>query len=107
MELLACDRTPGQLQPVLDAEGLDQSIAVQARAGREETGFLLEFARGNRRIAGVVGWEDLASPHLAEPVAAVLSASASRPTPRSTTAGAPVLSGTLSHGSSTRNPAGE
>lgn len=65
MELLACDRTPGQLQPLLDAEGLGQSIAVQARAGREETGFLLELARGNRRIAGVVGWEDLASPHLA------------------------------------------
>ncbi|UIN22390.1 L-fucono-1,5-lactonase [Herbaspirillum frisingense] len=65
MELLACDRTPGQLQPVLVAEGLEQSIAVQARAGRDETEFLLDLARGNRRIAGVVGWEDLASPHLA------------------------------------------
>jgi L-fuconolactonase len=69
MELLACDRLPGQLHPVLDAEGLHASIAVQARAGREETGFLLDLARADRRIAGVVGWEDLSSPHLAANVA--------------------------------------
>lgn len=69
MELLACDRLPGQLHPVLAAEGLQASIAVQARAGREETGFLLDLARSDRRIAGVVGWEDLSSPHLAANVA--------------------------------------
>ncbi len=69
MDLLACDRMPGQLHPVLASEGLDGSIAVQARAGREETGFLLELARHDRRIAGVVGWEDLSSPHLAANVA--------------------------------------
>ncbi|MFJ3056429.1 amidohydrolase family protein [Herbaspirillum sp. NPDC087042] len=69
MDLLACDRMPGQLHPVLASEGLDASIAVQARAGREETGFLLELARHDRRIAGVVGWEDLSSPHLAANVA--------------------------------------
>lgn len=69
MELLAQDRLPCQLHPMLAAEGLDASIAVQARAGREETGFLLELARNDARIAGVVGWEDLAAPDLAAGVA--------------------------------------
>ncbi|MBP0598683.1 amidohydrolase family protein [Herbaspirillum sp. LeCh32-8] len=69
MELLAQDRLPGELHPMLSAEGLDASIAVQARAGREETGFLLELARGDARIAGVIGWEDIAAPQLAERVA--------------------------------------
>ncbi|WDZ97057.1 amidohydrolase family protein [Herbaspirillum sp. WKF16] len=68
MELLAQDRLPCELHPMLGAEGLDASIAVQARAGREETGFLLELARHDARIAGVVGWEDLAAPQLAERV---------------------------------------
>jgi len=68
MELLAQDRMPCELHPMLSAQGLDASIAVQARAGREETGFLLELARNDARIAGVVGWEDIASPQLAEHV---------------------------------------
>ena len=68
MDLLAQDRLPYELQPLLAAQGLTASIAVQARAGREETGFLLDLARQDRRIAGVVGWEDIASPALAEHV---------------------------------------
>ena len=68
MELLAKDRMPSELHPVLMAEGLDTSIAVQARAGREETGFLLELARQDAHIAGVVGWEDIACAQLADRV---------------------------------------
>ncbi|MCA1324974.1 amidohydrolase family protein [Herbaspirillum sp. alder98] len=69
MELLAQDRLPGELYPLLSGQGLDASIAVQARAGREETGFLLGLARQDARIVGVVGWEDLASPELEQHVA--------------------------------------
>ncbi|MFL9924861.1 amidohydrolase family protein [Herbaspirillum lusitanum] len=65
MDLLAQDKLPAELQPLLQAQKLDGSIAVQARAGREETRFLLELARTNPRIAGVVGWEDIAAPELA------------------------------------------
>ncbi|MBP0597345.1 amidohydrolase family protein [Herbaspirillum sp. LeCh32-8] len=68
MDLLAQDRLPYQFQPLLEAQGLHASIAVQARAGREETAFLLELAQRDRRIAGVIGWEDLSSPALADNV---------------------------------------
>jgi len=68
MDLLAQDRLPYQFQPQLEAQGLHASIAVQARAGRDETAFLLELARHDRRIAGIIGWEDIASPALAEHV---------------------------------------
>ena len=70
MELLAQDRLPAELHPLLGTEGLDASIAVQARAGREETTFLLQLAATDARIAGVVGWEDIAAPDLADQVQA-------------------------------------
>jgi len=66
MDLLAQDRLPYQFQPLLDAQGLHASITVQARPGHEETAFLLEMARRDARIAGVIAWDDIASPHLAE-----------------------------------------
>ncbi|TCW79794.1 amidohydrolase [Burkholderia sp. SRS-46] len=69
MDVLARDRLPDELRPLLEAQAFDASIAVQARAGRDETGFLLDLARDDARIAGVVGWEDLRSPRLAECVA--------------------------------------
>ncbi|KUZ91206.1 amidohydrolase [Burkholderia ubonensis] len=68
MDALARDRLPDELHPLLRAHALDRSIAVQARAGREETAFLLGLARGDARIAGVVGWEDIGSPQLADNV---------------------------------------
>ncbi|MGZ2746794.1 L-fucono-1,5-lactonase [Burkholderia stagnalis] len=70
MDVLARDRLPDELRPLLQAHALDASIAVQARAGRDETAFLLDLARDDARIAAVVGWEDLRSPQLAERVAA-------------------------------------
>ena len=68
MELLALDRMPYQFQPLLEAHGLHASITVQARAGRDETAFLLALARQDRRIAGIIGWEDISSPALADHV---------------------------------------
>ncbi|MDD2869349.1 amidohydrolase [Neomegalonema sp.] len=41
-------------------------ILVQAADSLAETEFLLDLARGNPRIKGVVGWVDLASPEAAE-----------------------------------------
>ncbi|MGU7773503.1 amidohydrolase family protein [Burkholderia sp. MR1-5-21] len=69
MDMLARDRLPDESWPLMRAQALHASIAVQARAGREETRFLLDLARDDARIAGVVGWEDLGSPQLAERVA--------------------------------------
>lgn len=59
MGVLRRDWLPGDLRPLLDAEGIDGCIAVQARAHEAETDFLLELARSNDWIAAVVGWVDL------------------------------------------------
>jgi L-fuconolactonase len=56
-DFLQCD-----LEPELEACGVDGTIAVQANQSEAETEFLLGLAEGNARIAGVVGWVDLQSP---------------------------------------------
>jgi len=68
MDLLAHDYLPQTLAPQLQQQRIDATLAVQARSGRDETAFLLDLARDDARIAGVVGWEDLASPQLADHV---------------------------------------
>ncbi|HEY2469634.1 MAG TPA: amidohydrolase family protein [Terracidiphilus sp.] len=62
MTALRRDYVPVELKPLLSAEGLDGSIAVQARQDAEETRWLLELAEENDFIKGVVGWVDLCSP---------------------------------------------
>jgi len=59
MGVLRRDWMPQDLRPLLDAQGIDGCIAVQARADEAETDFLLELARSHEWIAGVVGWVDL------------------------------------------------
>jgi L-fuconolactonase len=59
MSVIRRDFLPGDLEPELDACGVDATIAVQADQSEAETEFLLGLAEGNRRIAGVVGWVDL------------------------------------------------
>ena len=59
MGVLRRDWMPGNLRPLLDAQGIDGCIAVQARADEAETDFLLELARSHDWIAAVVGWVDL------------------------------------------------
>jgi L-fuconolactonase len=61
MAPLRRDFLPQDLQPLLAAEGLDGSIAVQARQSLEETRWLLELAAHNDIVKGVVGWVDLRS----------------------------------------------
>jgi len=59
MERLRRDCLPQQLRPLLDAQGIDACIAVQARAAAGETDFLLDLAREHDWIAAVIGWVDL------------------------------------------------
>jgi L-fuconolactonase len=64
MAALKRDFLPGDLKPLLDAGGIDGCVAVQARQSLEETRWLLELARENEFVRGVVGWVDLCSPEV-------------------------------------------
>lgn len=66
MAVIRQDFLPADLQPVLAANGVAASIAVQADQTEQETDWLLQLADENPFIAGVVGWVDLRSPQLAE-----------------------------------------
>ena len=66
MEALKKDNLPGDLLPLLEAVGLDGTVAVQARQTLEETRWLLELADEYPFIKGVVGWVDLRSLQLRE-----------------------------------------
>lgn len=62
MDVLKRDHMPPDLAPLLQASGMDGSVAVQARQTVGETAFLLDLADQYPFIAGVVGWVDLCSP---------------------------------------------
>jgi L-fuconolactonase len=64
MEVLKKDFLPDDLAPLLSAEGFTGTIAVQARQSLEETNWLLQLARQNEFIKGVVGWVDLRSTYI-------------------------------------------
>jgi len=58
------DYLPADLTPILEANGITQTILVQASNSVEESQWLLELADANSFIAGVVGWVDLTSPEI-------------------------------------------
>ena len=58
------DRQPEHLAPLLEANGIDGTVAVQARQTLGETEWLLGLAGQHPFIKGVVGWVDLCSPDL-------------------------------------------
>jgi L-fuconolactonase len=60
------DRLPPDLKPLLDANGLGGTVAVQARQSLAETEWLLALAEQYPFILGVVGWVDLQSPAVDE-----------------------------------------
>lgn len=66
MERLARDYLPADLAPLLTAEGIAGSVAVQARQTIEETRWLLGLAAKHPAILGVVGWVDLRSSEAGE-----------------------------------------
>ncbi len=62
MGALKRDFLPSDLKPLLESNGFDGCVAVQARQTLEETRWLLELADAHDFIKGVVGWVDLRSP---------------------------------------------
>ena len=58
-EPLKVDYLPPDLQPLMEATGIDATVAVQARQNLRETEFLLELADEYDFIRGVVGWVDM------------------------------------------------
>ncbi len=69
METLRQDFLPADLAPILQDLRIGGTMAVQARQDVEETSWLLELARANPWVRGVVGWVDLCSPCVEEELA--------------------------------------
>ena len=55
------DYLPHDLAPILQQNGVDKTVLVQASNSVAESRWLLELAGANSFIAGVVGWVDLMS----------------------------------------------
>lgn len=66
MSVIRKNFLPADLAPVLEANGIDGCVAVQADQSEAETDFLLQLAEENTFIKGVVGWVDLWSPSVEE-----------------------------------------
>jgi L-fuconolactonase len=64
MSAIRRDFLPENLEPELERNHFQGSVAVQARQTVEETRWLLQLADGSRKILGVVGWVDLRSPDM-------------------------------------------
>ena len=56
---LQVDYMPPDINPLLNASGIDGTVAVQARQVQRETDFLLELADQYDFVRGVVGWLDM------------------------------------------------
>lgn len=69
MNAIQKDFLPKDLLPVLQQNGFDGCVAVQASQSEEETNFLLELADENSFIKGVVGWVDLQAENIADRLA--------------------------------------
>jgi L-fuconolactonase len=70
MAVLKRDFLPEDLLRELRANQMDGSVAVQADQSEAETQFLLDLAKQNSFISGVVGWIDLRADNVAERLAA-------------------------------------
>src|SRR5829696_2986384 len=66
MNILQRDFTPKDLQPLLQQNGFDGCIAVQADQSEHETFFLLELAEKFTFIKGVVGWVDISAANITD-----------------------------------------
>jgi L-fucono-1,5-lactonase len=59
------------LEPLLQAYGVDGTVVVQARASIDETRWLLDVASSTPFVRGVVGWIDLTDPDVRGVLAAL------------------------------------
>lgn len=62
------DYLPGDLAPMLERNGVKQTVLVQASNSVAESRWLLDLADANSFIAGVVGWVDLMSVEIDAPL---------------------------------------
>lgn len=69
MSAIQKDFLPHDLQPLLQQNGLEGCVLVQSDQSEEHNDFLLEQARGNDFIKGIVGWVDLRAENVAERLA--------------------------------------
>ncbi|MES2776060.1 MAG: amidohydrolase family protein [Bacteroidota bacterium] len=69
MAVIRKDFLPQDLMPVLSANGIDGCVAVQADQTEAETDFLLQLAKENSFIKGIVGWVDLRADNITERLA--------------------------------------
>jgi L-fuconolactonase len=69
MSVLRIDFMPADLSPLLAQNGFGGCVAVQADQSEKETGFLIQLARENDFIKGVVGWVDLQADTIADRLA--------------------------------------
>ncbi len=65
LEKLYRDFLPTELQPLLQAAGVERTILVQAAKTVAETEYLLSLASKHAFIAGVVGWVEMDEPDAA------------------------------------------
>ena len=66
MAVIRKDFFPEDLRPVLQQNGFDGCVAVQASQSEEETNFLIRLAKQYNFIEGVVGWIDLQADNITE-----------------------------------------
>ena len=69
MSVIRRDFGPANLKPILEDQGIDGCVAVQADETENETTFLLNIAEENPFVKSVVGWVDLLSDDPSERIA--------------------------------------
>lgn len=69
MGVIKKDFLPHHLQQLLQQNGLEGCVLVQSVQSEEHNAFLLEEARGNDFIKGIVGWVDFRAEDVAERLA--------------------------------------
>ena len=66
MQRIRKDFLPEDLDPILEKNGVDGCIAVQADQTEAENDFLLQFSEKNDFIKGIIGWVDFCSNNIEE-----------------------------------------
>lgn len=66
MKVIKSDFLPADLKPLLIENQVDGCVAVQADQSEKETRFLLDLAKDNDFIKGIVGWVDLCAENIDE-----------------------------------------
>lgn len=69
MEVIRKDFLPDEFTEILQVNGFDGSVAIQADQTEQETQFLLELAEQHPSILAVVGWVDLMGKYVEERLA--------------------------------------